>query len=302
MDLCCICTERICLKIKVLKGEFVKLNFSKMHGCGNDYIYFNCLENELKNPGEISRLLSRRRFCVGADGVVLICRSNVADVKMRMFNADGSEGKMCGNAIRCVAKYVVDGGIVMGDVVNVETLSGIKTVEVQKENGKVKSARVNMGAYSIAPGDIPVAGGFSEPLVGYSLKIDDQIFKITCVSMGNPHCVVFCENLQQVDLCDLGPKFEKNDLFPEGVNTEFVQVLSSDEIKMKVWERGSGATLACGTGASASVVAGVLNGFCRLNSVVKVNLPGGVLKVEVTENSVFLTGEAVLAFEGTVEV
>ncbi len=285
-----------------LKGEFVRLSFSKMHGCGNDYIYFNCLENELKNPGEISKFLSRRRFCVGADGIVLICRSDVADVKMRMFNADGSEGKMCGNAIRCVAKFVVDGGIVKGDVVNVETLSGIKIVEVQKENGKVKSARVNMGAYSIDPADIPVAGDFSKPLVSYPLKIDDQTFKITCVSMGNPHCVVFCENLQQIDLCGLGSKFETNDLFPDGINTEFVQVLSSSEFRMKVWERGSGATLACGTGASASVVAGVLNGFCRLNEVVKVSLPGGILKVEVTKDSVFLTGEAVLVFEGIVDV
>lgn len=281
----------------------MKLKFSKMHGCGNDYIYFNCVEHgEFENPGRVSEILSQRHFSIGADGIVLICSSNEADFKMRMFNADGSEGRMCGNAIRCVAKFVCDEGMFSGDSVKIETLSGIKTVSVKRKNGVVFAATVNMGPFSLKPNSIPINGSFDEPLIGHELQIDGQVFKVTCVSMGNPHCVVFVKNLNDVDLFDIGPKFENNSFFVNGVNTEFVEVLSPTKIAMKVWERGSGATLACGTGACASVVAGFLNGFCQLNSDVTVSLPGGELVVRVMEGTVFLTGNAVLAFQGEVEI
>ena len=282
----------------------MKLKFSKMHGCGNDYIYIDCVNSsEIENPKQVSIALSRPHFGVGADGIVLICSSKVADFKMRMFNADGSEGKMCGNAIRCVAKFVCDRGLFNGNSIKIETLSGIKIVFVERQNGVVVSATVDMGPAVLQPSKIPVKGNFNSPLISHEMRIDARVFKITCVSMGNPHCVVFVKNLNDINLCELGPKFEKNELFVNGVNTEFVEVISSSKIAVKVWERGSGATLACGTGACASVVASVLNGFCNLNSNVTVNLPGGELVVcQTKEETVLLTGPAVWVFDGVVEL
>lgn len=281
----------------------MKLKFSKMHGCGNDYIYFNCVEQgEFENPCRAAKILSDRHFGVGADGIVLICKSNVANFKMRMFNADGSEGKMCGNAIRCVAKFVCDRGLFRGETVKIETLSGIKTVVVKKQNGLVKSAVVDMGPAKLNPSEIGVLGHFNSPLIAHKFQVDGLIFEITCVSMGNPHCVVFVKNLNDVDLFKLGPKFEKNSFFINGVNTEFVEVVNSKKLLMKVWERGSGETLACGTGACAAVVASILNGFCSLNSDVAVSLTGGELLICQTENTVYMTGEAVWVFDGEVEI
>ncbi len=280
----------------------MKLKFSKMHGCGNDYIYFNCLENEIEHPNELAKILTHRRFSIGGDGIVLICKSQVANFKMRMFNIDGSEGKMCGNAIRCVAKLVFDRGLIKNTIIKIETLSGIKTVEVKLQNGKVTEATVDMGAPKLNPSEIFISEPVNGPLISYPFKIDDEIYKITCVSMGNPHCVIFVDNLNSVNLSQIGPKFEKNSFFDQGVNTEFVKIRNQTEIDMKVWERGSGQTLACGTGASASVVAANLNGFCKKGTPVKVNLEGGSLIVCETDDTVFLTGEAILAFEGTVEI
>lgn len=280
----------------------MKLEFSKMHGCGNDYIYFNCMSQFLPNVVQIAKLLSDRHFGVGADGIVLICPSEQADFKMRMFNSDGSEGKMCGNAIRCVAKFVLDEGLFSGDVLKIETLSGVKTVTLKKTLQEQAMFTVDMGAAILDPAKIPVKGKFSAPIVAHPFELLGSIFKITCVSMGNPHCVVFFDSLNKINLYDLGPKFEHSDFFPQGVNAEFVEIKNSNEIKMLVWERGSGPTLACGTGACAAVVAGVLNGYCKQNSDVAVNLPGGKLWVKVADETVFLTGEAVLVFKGFVEV
>ena len=279
------------------------LNFTKMHGCGNDYIYFNCLKEQLENPEEIAQKLSHRHFSVGGDGIVMICASNIADAKMRMFNSDGSEGKMCGNAIRCVGKYLVDNEIVNKDTVTVETLSGIKTLELTKKDDKVISAKVDMGKAELIPENIPVCvDGQHDKLVSYPLQIDGVEYKITCVSMGNPHCVVFCNDVSKIDLEKWGPRFENNSIFPDKVNTEFVSLESRDKIKMRVWERGSGETMACGTGACAAVVAAVENGFCDMNKYVSVELLGGELKICYTKETVYMIGEAAVAFKGEVEI
>ena len=233
----------------------------------------------------------------------MICSSNVADAKMRMFNIDGSEGKMCGNAIRCVGKYLADNDIVNKDTVTIETLSGIKTLELTKKGNKVVSAKVDMGKAELVPENIPVCvDGKHDKLISYPLEIDGVEYKITCVSMGNPHCVVFCDDVSKIDLEKLGPKFENNSIFPDKVNTEFVSVVSRDTIKMRVWERGSGETMACGTGACASVVAAVENGFCDMNKYVSVELLGGELKICYTKDTVYMIGEASVAFEGKVEI
>lgn len=279
------------------------LNFTKMHGCGNDYIYFNCLNEQLKNPEEIARKLSNRHFSVGGDGIVMICSSNIADAKMRMFNSDGSEGKMCGNAIRCVGKYLYDNDIVSKEIVTIETLSGIKTLELTKKDNKVVSAKVDMGKAELVPENIPVCvDGNHDKLVNYPLEIDGKEYKITCVSMGNPHCVVFCNDVSKIDLEKLGPKFENNSIFPDKVNTEFVSIVNRNKIKMRVWERGSGETMACGTGACASVVAAVENGFCDMNKYISVELLGGELDICYSEDTVYMIGEAAVAFRGTVEI
>ena len=277
------------------------LEFTKMHGAGNDYIYFDCFKQKIENPNELSIALSDRHFSIGGDGIVMICPSDVADAKMRMFNIDGSEGKMCGNAIRCVAKFLYDKGICKKDKLSIETLSGIKYLDLNIENGKVTQVTVDMGKAILNPKEIPVNFD-GETAIKRKAVIDGKEYTVTCVSMGNPHCVVFDDaNPDDIDLHNIGPKFEKNELFPEQVNTEFVKVIDDKTLKMRVWERGSGETLACGTGACATVVAAVENGYCKKGEPVKVILTGGELFIKYTDDAVFMTGPAAIAFEGSVE-
>ena len=275
----------------------MKLRFTKMHGCGNDYVYVNCFEEEVKDPVSLSIAISDRHFGVGGDGLVLICPSDRADAKMRMFNADGSEGKMCGNAIRCVGKYLYDHGIVSKTTVTIETLSGIKTLELFLKDGKVDSAQVNMGPAILIPSEIPVNLP-GERAVAVPVKIAGEEHTITCVSMGNPHCIVFGGDSYELDLPKIGPLFENDPLFPERVNTEFIEVLDDHTLNMRVWERGSGETWACGTGACAAAVAAVLNGFCKKGKDISVRLRGGELTIRYTDEAVFMTGKATEVFHG----
>ena len=278
-----------------------KLCFTKMHGCGNDYIYFNCVGDSIENPEKLAVRLSDRHKGIGGDGIVLICPSELADAKMRMFNIDGSEGKMCGNAIRCVAKYLWDREMVRKEEIHIETLSGIKTCWVHAVEGLADTVTVDMGSAVLAPAKIPVnlAG---DVIVRRNTEVAGGIYDITCVSMGNPHCIVFGEDPDGLDLESLGPAFEHDPLFPERVNTEFVQVLGPNSLKMRVWERGSGETMACGTGACASAVAAVLCGSCKMGADIVVRLRGGDLVVNYTEDRVLMAGEAREIFEGSVEV
>jgi len=283
------------------KNERTKLEFSKMHGCGNDYIYINCFKHEIISPEKLAITLSDRHFGIGGDGLVLICRSHMADAKMRMFNMDGSEGRMCGNAIRCVAKYLYDNGICKKSHIAIETLSGVKTLQVYTENGFVTSAKVDMGRAELNPSQIPVALP-GDCVINAPLTIKDRTYGITCVSMGNPYAVVFCDDVDSLNLVELGPYFENNEIFPERVNTEFVQVIDRNTIRMRVWERGSGETLACGTGACAAAVAAVLNGYCDKGQDIRVLLSGGELIVNYTDERVLMTGECVKVFEGVIEI
>ena len=279
----------------------MKYKFTKMQGCGNDYIYFNCFDQNINNPEGLSVRLSDRHFGIGGDGVILVCPSDVADAKMRMFNLDGSEGKMCGNGIRCVGKFLYDHNIVdqNKETVTVETLSGIKTLKVYKQDNEVKRLRVDMGKAELNSAKIPVAID-KERVVNEPVIIDGQQF--TCVSMGNPHCVVFINDVEGLDIEKIGPKFEHDKLFPERVNTEFVRVINENTIKMRVWERGSGETWACGTGACAVAVAAVENGFCKKGEDITVQLKGGDLVINYTDDTVYMTGAAERVFEGTVEL
>ena len=279
----------------------MKLNFTKMHGCGNDYIYFNCFNQLVNNPSALSKKLSDRRYGIGGDGIILICPSNVADAKMRMFNLDGSEGKMCGNGIRCVGKYLFDNKIVQSDEIKIETLSGIKTVKVLENNGKAERLTVNMGKPELVANRIPVNLNMDK-VVNHKVNVGEGFYNVTCVSMGNPHCVVFCSRISAINLEEIGPIFENNKLFPEKVNTEFVEIVDEKTLNMRVWERGSGETLACGTGACAVVVAAVLNGICKKNTDITVNLRGGTLTVKYCDDAVYMTGPAESVFDGVVEV
>lgn len=281
----------------------MKLRFTKMHGIGNDYIYFNAFDQEIPDPAELSRQLSDRRFGIGGDGIILICPSDIADAKMRMFNEDGSEGKMCGNGIRCVAKYLYDYALVPEDqtTVTVETLSGIKTIELTVEDGEAVAARVDMGAAILSPADIPVIFD-GESMIDQPLDVDGEVYRVTAVSMGNPHCVTFVDDVDGIELEKIGPKFEHHPAFPERVNTEFVKVIDDQTLRMRVWERGSGETWACGTGACATVVAACLNGYCRKGEDITVHLRGGDLVIRYTDDTVIMTGPAATVFEGSVEV
>ena len=278
-----------------------QISFTKMQGCGNDYIYINCMDEEIDNPEKLTLTLADRHYGVGGDGVILICRSDVAAAKMRIFNTDGSEGKMCGNGIRCVGKYLYDNRIVNSDRIAVETLSGVKDLSLNVVDGKVDSVCVNMGKAELEPDRVPVMLS-GKAIINEPVMIGGTRQYITCVSMGNPHCVVFCDDVDSLDLAGIGRTFEKNTLFPQGVNTEFVQVIDKKTIKMRVWERGSGETLACGTGACASAVAAVLNGFCEKNADITVKLSGGELVIRYSDDAVFMTGEAKTVFTGEVEV
>ncbi len=276
-----------------------KRKFYKMHGIGNDYIYFDCFEEPISDPAGAAVKLSDRHFSVGGDGIVLILPSETADAKMRMFNADGSEGKMCGNAIRCVGKYLYERRGIRKRRIAVETLSGVKTLELQEEGGIVRSVTVDMGKAVLEPKKIPAT--FSEEVaVDVLVEACFRDFRITCVGMGNPHCVVFVSDPDKEDVAQVGSAFEHAFFFPEGVNTEFVQVLGKNSLKMRVWERGSGETLACGTGACAAAVAAVLHGYCEKDAAIEVHLRGGVLTIRYTDEGVFLTGPAEFAYEGEV--
>lgn len=283
------------------KEVFMKLEFTKMHGAGNDYIYFDCFKQKIDDPNALAIKLSDRHFSIGGDGIVMICPSDIADAKMRMFNIDGSEGKMCGNAIRCVAKFLYEKDICKKTNISVETLSGIKYLDLKLENDRVVGVTVDMGDAILNPKDIP-ANFEGDTAIKQKMTVCGEEYTVTCVSMGNPHCVVFGDvDPDDIELEKIGPKFEKHEKFPEQVNTEFVKVIDENTLKMRVWERGSGETLACGTGACATVVAAVLNGYCKKGETVKVILTGGELFIKYTDETVFMTGPAQIAFEGIVE-
>lgn len=277
------------------------MKFTKMHGAGNDYIYINCFEETVKNPEKLAIKVSDRHFGIGSDGLILISPSDKADFKMNIYNADGSEGMMCGNGIRCVSKYVYDNGMTDKDEISVETRSGIKLIKMNVENGKVVSARVNMGEPILEAEKIPTKFD-GENVIRQKLTIDGKEYEVTCVSMGNPHCIVYVDDVKDIDLEKIGPKFENNEMFPERINTEFVHVVSDTELDMRVWERGSGETLACGTGSCAVTVASVLCGYCKRDTEIKINLLGGTLTDIWTDGGdVYMTGPAATVCTGEIE-
>lgn len=278
------------------------MKFTKMHGIGNDYVYVNCFQEEVKNPAEVSKYVSDRHFGIGSDGLILIKPSDVADFKMDMYNADGSQGEMCGNGIRCVAKYVYDYGLTDKETISVETLAGIKHLELTIEEGKVALVRVNMGSPELVPEKIPVAAE-GERAINVPLEVKGNSYQMNCVSMGNPHCVIFMEeDVRNLNLEAIGPDFENHRRFPKRINTEFVNVLDNQTLRMRVWERGSGETLACGTGACATAVAAMLNG--HVQKEVTVHLLGGDLKIQWDGGNapVYMTGPATTVFDGIIEL
>ncbi len=277
------------------------MKFTKMQGIGNDYIYINCFEEKVENPGLLSMRLSNRHTGIGSDGLVLIKPSETADFMMDMYNVDGSQGKMCGNAIRCVGKYVYDHRMTDKTEITIETLSGIKTVSLLLEDGVVTAARVDMGAPELNPEKIPVALP-GDRIVDEKITVNGRMYKMTCVSMGNPHAVVFINGVDSLDINTIGPQFEAHPFFPDRVNAEFVQVVDRTHLRMRVWERGSGETMACGTGACATLVAAVVNGKASRKADIILN--GGVLRIEWDEetNHVFMTGAAKEVFTGEVKL
>ena len=280
----------------------MRIQFTKMHGCGNDYIYVDMFKTPAFDFEKAAVALSDRHFGIGGDGIILVCPSDKADAKMRIVNADGSEGMMCGNGIRCVGKYVYDSGIAKKDVLKIDSLSGVKTLQMTIENGKAVAARVDMGPAILTPALIPVNLP-GETAVGIPINADGIQWKMTCVSMGNPHAVIFVdEDPMELDLPAIGSKFEHHPLFPQRVNTEFVRVIDDHTLQMRVWERGSGETWACGTGTCASAVAAVLNGYCRKGEDILVHLRGGDLVIRYTDETVYMTGPAATAFTGSVEL
>ncbi len=287
----------------------MKLNFTKMEGLGNDYVYVNCFKETVENPSELSKKISDRHFGIGSDGLILIKPSEVADFTMEMYNADGSQSEMCGNGIRCVGKYVYDYGLTDKEEVSVETLAGIKYLKFvidrkdENDRGTVAMVTVNMGEPIFIPTEVPVAIDEDlERVVDYPVNIAGTSYNITCISMGNPHCITYVEDTDAFPLEEIGPKFESNPMFPRRVNAEFVQVVSRDYLKMRVWERGSGETLACGTGTCATVVASILNGHTE--DEVTVKLLGGelIIKWDRETNLVYMTGPAKVVFDGVIEV
>lgn len=277
------------------------MEFTKMEGCGNDYVYVNGFTNNIENPNKLSEFVSNRNFGIGSDGLIMVNPSDKADFRMNMYNADGSEGKMCGNGIRCVAKYVYDNKMTDKTTITVETLSGIKTLVLNVEDDKVKTVRVDMGTPILEAKEVPVISD-KKQVIDEPIIIDNKEYKITCVSMGNPHAITFIDDTDSLDIESIGPKFEKNQIFPDRINTEFIQIVDRNTIKMRVWERGSGETLACGTGACASVVACVLNNLTE--NKVTVKLLGGDLFIEYNreENTVYMTGPARVSFVGNIDI
>ncbi len=275
------------------------MKFTKMHGCGNDYVYVNIIDEKIENPDKVSQMVSDRHFGIGSDGLILIDKSEIADFRMIMFNADGSEGKMCGNGIRCVAKYVYDKGLTDKTDISIETGSGIKTLKLYIKDGKVDTVKVDMGAPIFNVNDIPVIYQ-EDKMINADMEVAGSTYALTAVSMGNPHVVTFVDSTEKIDIEKIGPVFENLKIFPDRVNTEFVQIINRNEINMRVWERGSGETLACGTGTCASVAACVVNGFT--DNKVTVHLLGGDLNIEydTQENTIFMTGPATTVFEGEI--
>ncbi len=276
------------------------MKFTKMQAAGNDYVYMSALEHPIPHPEELAVRISDRHFGVGSDGLILICPPSdpaVADFRMRMFNADGSESEMCGNGIRCVGKYVYDNGHTDKEEVRIETLAGIRILKLHVAHGKVETVTVDMGEPHLKPAEIPVSDS-GENFIDRPLRVQGRVWNVTAVSMGNPHAVVFTHDVDKLNLPELGPHFEHHALFPRRTNTEFIEVIDRDTLKMRVWERGAGETLACGTGACATVVASVLTG--RTGRKVRVHLLGGELDIEWDEQSghVFMTGGATMVFTG----
>ncbi|MDO4169009.1 MAG: diaminopimelate epimerase [Lachnospiraceae bacterium] len=277
------------------------MKFTKMHGCGNDYVYVNCFTEKVENPGEVSKKISDRHFGIGSDGLILICPSSIADFRMKMYNSDGSEGAMCGNGVRCIAKYVYDYGLTDKTFISLETKAGIKYLDLTVENGKVAMVKVDMGAPITKPADIPAISD-KDIIIDEPIVVDGDEYRITCVSMGNPHGVVFVDDTDSIEIEKLGPKFEHHEMFPDRVNTEFIQVIDRGHIKMRVWERGAGETLACGTGTCASVYACILNGLT--DKSVDVEVLGGTIHIDYDEekHTIFMTGPAAVAFDGEIDL
>lgn len=277
------------------------MKFTKMHGCGNDYVYVNCFEETVKDPEEAAKIVSDRHYGIGSDGLILICPSDKADFRMAMYNLDGSEGKMCGNGVRCIAKYVYDHHLTDKTRISLETLGGIKYLDLNIKNGKVETVVVDMGEPVLTPEDIPVAVS-GDQAVNIPLEVDGKVWYMTCISMGNPHAVVFVDNTKDLDLEKIGPKFEKHPIFPEQVNTEFVHVIDRHTVDMRVWERGSGETLACGTGACATAMACILNHMT--DDEVLIHLLGGdlLIRYDRETNHIFMTGPAAEVFSGEIDL
>ena len=277
------------------------MKFTKMHGIGNDYVYVNCFKETVEHPSEVAIKVSDRHFGIGSDGLILIKPSEVADGKMEMYNADGSQGAMCGNGIRCVAKYMYDYGITDKTSISVETKSGIKYLDLTIKDGKVDTVKVNMGTPILKAVDIPVHSE-KEQVIDEPVMVDGKEWKITCVSMGNPHAITYIDDVKNLEIEKIGPKFENHEIFSDRVNTEFVHVIDRNTVEMRVWERGSGETLACGTGACAVAVSSILNGLTEEEVTVK--LLGGDLKIfwDRTENKVYMTGSATTVFDGEISL
>ena len=275
------------------------MKFTKMHGAGNDYIYMNGFVQEIEDPSALAIRLSNRNFGIGSDGLVLILPSENSDFRMQMFNSDGSEAEMCGNASRCVGKYVYDNGLTTKKEIALETKAGVKYITLLEGDEKARKVTVDMGEPILDPVQIPVKVD-KEPVLNFPLDIDGKMWEISCVSMGNPHAVVFTTGIKELDLPVIGPKFEKHPIFPRKTNTEFIEVVDRKTLNMRVWERGAGETLACGTGACAAAVAAILNGYC--DRKITIHLIGGDLEIEWDEqnNHVYMTGEAVTVFEGEI--
>ena len=276
--------------------------FTKMHGAGNDYIYVNCFEEKVENINETAKLVSDRHFGIGSDGLVLICPSDVADFRMDMYNSDGTQAEMCGNATRCVGKYVHDKGLTDKTLITLETLAGIKILKLNlNENGEVETVEVNMGSPELVPKNIPINSELDrfiqEPVV-----VDGKEYKVTGVSMGNPHAVTYIDDVDNLEIEKLGPKFENHELFPRRINTEFAQIVDRKTIKMRVWERGAGETLACGTGACATMVAANLSDL--VDDCADLVLIGGTLNIrwDKQENNIYMTGPAKFVFDGEITI
>ena len=277
------------------------MKFTKMHGLGNDYVYVNCFEEKIDNPPAVARFVSDRHFGIGSDGLIMINPSKTADFEMEMYNADGSRGEMCGNGIRCVAKYVYDYGLTDKTQISVETLGGIKYLDLAVEDGKVSLVKVDMGKPELEADRIPIISE-REQVIDEPIEVDGKEYHMTGVSMGNPHTVIYVDDVKGLDLEKIGPKFENHERFPKRINTEFVHCIDRQTVEMRVWERGSGETLACGTGACAVTVSSILNNLT--DTQVTVKLLGGDLQIEWDreKDRVFMTGPATVVFDGVIDI